>query len=177
MAWAPIALAAASTVMSYEGKKQAGKAQQQADEFQAAQLKQNAGQEIASGQIAALNQDRNTSYVLSQARARAAASGGGASDPTVINLMAQIAGEGAYRSNVARYEGESKARGMNLQASGLEFSGRQAVKGANLAAASTLLSGASGAYGMYEKYNAGGISGGGFDPQWQDSVAAGPYTQ
>lgn len=46
----------------------------------------------------------------------AAASGGGASDPTIMRIIANTRAEGAYRSAVAIYEGEERARQLKFQA-------------------------------------------------------------
>ena len=174
-------MAAASTVMNMQAQSAQGDAalrigqqKQTADEFQAKQLDINAGQAQAAGQISAINQDRNTSLVLSRARAVAAASGGGASDPTIIRLMANIAGEGAYRANVARYEGDTQARTMNMQAAALRYQGANALADAEtaksasgLSMVSTALSGGSKILSMGSKYGWGDSGGNAAD----DSLA------
>ena len=114
---------------------QFGMQAQQAAQFQAAQLRSNAGQAQASAQRSAFDVDRQSQYVASAALASAAASGGGASDPTVLNLMARNAGEFAYRKSVALYQGEDRARAMNMQADAKEF------EGGNTKANSTLVAG------------------------------------
>ena len=168
-----LGMAAASTVMNMQAQSpqgdaalEVGKRKQAADEFQAQQLDINAGQAKAAGQISAINQDRNTSLVLSRARAVAAASWGGASDPTIIRLMANIAGEGAYRANVARYEGDTQARTMGMQAAALRYQGANALADAetakdasNLSMVSTALSGDSKILSMGSKYGWGCASG------------------
>ena len=109
---------------------------QQAAAFQAIQLRQNAGQAQATAQHQAFDIDRQSQYVASQALAHAAAGGGGASDPTVVNLIARNAGEFAYRKAVALYQGEDKARLLNLQADAKEY------EGANTKANSVMVAGA-----------------------------------
>lgn len=159
-------LQAVSTVMSAQSQLASGdtgvvvaKRRQQLADFQAQQLDINANNAAAAGQIAALNQNRQTSLVMSQARARAAASGGGASDPTIINLMAQIAGEGEYRAAVDLYNGMSEAQGMQTQANALRYQGateladaRAARNASGFSAATTLLSGAAQGYSLFSKY-------------------------
>jgi len=151
----PIVLSVVGTALSAQGAKQQGQDIQQANIYQARQLEQNAGQAKASGQIEALNQGMQTSLMVSRARAIAAASGGGVSDPTVVNIMSRIAGEGAYRENVARYNGDTRAREMNMQAQSLRFGGQQAVNAGNINSAATLMSGGANAYSMYSKYGMG----------------------
>lgn len=144
----------ASTLQA-SGQLATGLAQQQhgadvqaAAEFQAQQLRQNANDAMASAQRVAWNEDRRTQYVASATLAAAAASGGGASDPTVINLIAEQATEGSYRRSVALYEGDSRARLLQLQADAREFEGKSARRsgalglgGAVIGAGSTLLKG------------------------------------
>jgi hypothetical protein len=66
---------------------------------------------------------RRTDLLASRALAVAAASGGGASDPTVVNTIAGIAQEGAYRKAVALYRGDEEARKLTMQAEAAEFEG------------------------------------------------------
>ena len=134
-----------------------------AAQFTAAQLREKAGLAIASSQRSAEDIGRQNEYVASRALAVAASSGGGASDPTVINMIARIAGEGAYRRSIALYQGEEKSRSMNMQAdaevmsaqSGVRQAGQNA-RAANIGAMSTLAkSGAS----LFSKYGGDGPAG------------------
>lgn len=165
MWWIPLAMMAASTAMKMQGARQqaaAAKANAKATEkekaFEAAQARQAAGQAIAASQIAAEEQRRQARYVQSRTLAVAAASGGGVSDPTIVNMLARIAGEGVYRANVALYGGEERARLLNMQAAAADYEGKtgrimgnQIAKAANIQAVSA---GMSGATSLYEKYNA-----------------------
>lgn len=133
-----------------------------AGNFQAEQLRQNAGQAQAAAQRDAYNVDRQAQYVASTALAHAAASGGGASDPTVVNLIARNAGEMAYRKSVALYQGDEKARLMNLQATAKEFEGENIahnssqVAAANIFGAGTsLLRGEARDQSLYSRLNSG----------------------
>jgi hypothetical protein len=47
--------------------------------------------------------------MASRALALSAAGGGGTNDPTVVNIIGDIEGEGAYRQAVALYQGEQNA--------------------------------------------------------------------
>ena len=155
MAAIPLVLMLAGTAISAAAQHKQGQEQQNLANYEAAQLDQNAGQAQASSQRAALNEQRNTSLLLSRARAVAAASGGGVSDPAVVNIMARIAGEGTYRADTARYEGDTQARGMKMQADALRYQGAGAAQAGNLTAASTALSGGAQSYSMYKKYGSG----------------------
>lgn len=94
---------------------------QKALQFQAAQMRQNAGQAMAAAQRDAYSVEREAEYTASHALAVAAASGGGASDPTVVSLMARNAAEMAYRKQLALYEGQETARSMETGARAREF--------------------------------------------------------
>jgi hypothetical protein len=142
---------------------QAGNQARKAANFQAEQLRQQAGQQQASAQRQAADVARQGDMIASSALAHAAASGGGASDPTVINLIARNAGESAYRQAVALYGGDEAARTMQLQADAREYEGKQAqVNGAVNAAAqtmgarATLLKGMAREASLYQRFGAGG---------------------
>jgi hypothetical protein len=142
---------------------QSGIAARRAASFQADQMRQNAGQAQASAQREAINVDRQAQYIASAALASAAASGGGASDPTVVNLIARNAGEMAYRKSVALYEGDDKARMMNLQADATEYSGKQAQANGIMAgvgsvynARTTLMKGQARESSILQRFGGGG---------------------
>jgi hypothetical protein len=97
-----------------------------AADFQAEQLRANAGQAQASGQRRAADVDQRAQLVASRALAVAAASGGGASDPGVVSIMAGIAQEGAYRRSVALYEGDARAAALETAANGKDYEGDSA---------------------------------------------------
>jgi hypothetical protein len=123
-------------VLQYEGYNQAAEGarvaasrKKMAATFEAEQLEQQAGQAIAASQRDALEERRKADLAASRALALAAASGGGASDTTVVNLIAGLKGEGAYRSAVAIYRGEDQARKMRMGAQGKRFEGAVAEEG------------------------------------------------
>jgi len=130
--------AATGEIMGAMSHAQFGAQAKASADFQAAQLQQNAGQAQASAQRSAYDAGRQTDYANSRALAVAASSGGGASDPTVVNLMARNAGEGAYRQAVALYGGDEKARLMNMQADAKEFEGANTEANSNQVAGSQL---------------------------------------
>jgi hypothetical protein len=147
-AFIPYIVAAAGTLL--QGASQKGQAKSEA-----LQLEQQAGQDRASSQRAAGEQRRSARYLQSRVQALAAASGAGASDPTVVNLIGDIAGEGEFRALSALYEGESSARGMEYGARLARKTGKAAATASYLKAGSTLLGGAS---SWYDKYGSGGFS-------------------
>jgi hypothetical protein len=108
-----------------------GEQTQKAAQFQAEQLRQNANTVVASAQRDAYFVQRQAEYARSTAIANAAASGGGASDPTVLNIIARNAEEMAYRKSLALYAGDDKARMLMMQADAKEFEGANAKANAD----------------------------------------------
>jgi len=163
----PVALSVLGMFQQSAGAKQAGaaaktnaEAQANAAEFQAKQLEQQAGQSMATGQRQSMEQLRQAKLVQSRAIALAAASGAGASDPTVVRLMGQIGAEGAYRAGVAMYQGEEQARQMRLKAAGARYEGEAALISGqarsdaySTASTASLLSGAG---TLFARYGMGG---------------------
>lgn len=140
-----------------------GQQAQQAAEFQAEQLRQNAGQAQAASQRQAFDVDRQSQYIASTALAHAAASGGGASDPTVVGLIARNAGEFAYRKAVALYQGNDRARLDNLQADAKEYEGsninansEKVAQSQMFAAGTSLLRGAARDSSLLQRFGGGG---------------------
>ena len=140
--------------------------------FEAEQLDTEAEQSRGVGLRAAQDETLKAQLVNSSALARAAASGAGASDPTVMSILERTAGMGAYRASLAMYEGEAQARLDRTKASALRYEADTNISDAaaaktqaNMGAVSTLLSGATKGLSMYDKYYAG--------PQ-SDQTATGP---
>lgn len=176
-----LGLAAAGTMMSANAqrenadaiRKQAERRQAEAN-FEAAQLDRDAIQAGAVAHRQAEDETLKARLVNSTALARAAASGAGASDPTVMGIIAKTGGTGSYRAGVALYEGEEQARVDRVRAAALRFSGDVGIADAvtasriaNQGATSTLLTGGAKTASMFSKYWAGPspdrTSGGGTD--------------
>lgn len=100
-----------------------------ANQFQAQQARVNAGQAIAASQRDASEQRRQSALLQSRALALAAASGGGTTDPTVVNVIGNIAGEGAYRAAVSLYRGEEQARALRMEAAARDYDAAAAREG------------------------------------------------
>jgi hypothetical protein len=118
-----VALAAAGTIAAGQAQAAAGKAQQKAAEYQAMlkgaeadNLESKAGQERAVAQQQAMAEAQRGRLVSSRAQAVTAASGAGALDPTVNDIMAGINQESELRQKSALYTGEEKARGLEYGA-------------------------------------------------------------
>lgn len=108
---------------------------------QAAQMDQQATQARASSQRTMMEHQRRTGLVQSQLQARAAASGAGAQDETVIKLGSDIAGRGEEQALMDLYNGENTARGLEDAARAKRASGKAAQQGSYLSAAGSTLSG------------------------------------
>lgn len=126
MAELAIPLMIAGTVMQAGSSIAAGNAEAAQYNYQARGARQEAVQARAVGQRQALEERRRGAYAISRARALAAASGAGATDPTAIDIMAGIRAEGEYNALIAMASAEDRARGLEANASLLRYQGDQA---------------------------------------------------
>lgn len=115
-------VSAAGTIMS------AG-AQASALNYQAQVAKQQGMQQVAAAQRQELEQNRKTQIAQSTLQAQAAASGAGASDPTIVSLSSNIAGRGTYmglldlwQGQAQQWEYDTKAQAYEAQASAIQSS-------------------------------------------------------
>jgi hypothetical protein len=138
--------------VSAYGTIAAGKAQQQAADYEAAQLDVQAKDEKAAAQAQALELRRNRTLALSALQARSAASGFSATDPTTVKLAGDIAARGAYQEAIAQYGGNSRAAGLNAQATGARLSGQAARTGSYYSAAGTIIGGVGTMADQYARY-------------------------
>lgn len=113
------------------------------------QLVQNGGQAVAAGQRRAINATRQADYVLSKARAGAAASGAGATDPSILNIEAGIAQQGEYNALSALYEGRDTQRQALAQAEATRADASSYATAGLLRGTGTILEGASSLYDRY----------------------------
>lgn len=123
---------------------------------QAKAMEIEANQRRASAQRQAVEKSREANLIMSRQQALAAASGSGASDPTVIDLMERTAGEGAYQASTIRYGGEEEGRGLQNQASFTRAEGRNRMFGSFIDAGSTMLGGIN----SWQKYRMPSLSAG-----------------
>lgn len=115
-----------SSESSASAAKAAGKDANRVAKWEAAQLERNAGQERAAAQRQAIEERRQGRLAISRARALAGASGAGVSDPTVTNILADLASQGETNALTAMWEGEESARNMEFQAAGRRYEGATA---------------------------------------------------
>jgi hypothetical protein len=133
-------LQAGGTALTVLGQGYAGLSAHGAADSEARQLTYAAGQSRASAQRAAVEERRQARLLASRAQAVAAASGGGASDPTVVNTVADIAKEGEYRALTALYEGYDRAKSLDKASATRRSEGNAARMAGLLGAGGTLLS-------------------------------------
>jgi hypothetical protein len=152
------AVSAASTIAGGNAAAQVGSMTQQAMEFRAKGNEQAAQESRAASQRTAFDKRHEATLVGSRLQAVAAASGGGATDPSVLKLGEDIAGEGEYGALLESYKGENRARGLLDQAAADRFSGEMAMfegrskrSASRLSAFGSILSGAGSAWGTYNK--------------------------
>ena len=118
--------------------------------WQAAQLRQNAGQAVAASQRDAINEDRRMQLVMSRAMAVAAGSDAGAKDPTVLKLLADYAAEGSYRKEAALYQGQERSNEMLDQADATQMQGDVYARSSKIHGASQMAR----AYGTFMRGSA-----------------------
>ena len=135
----PIALAVGGAAISGAGTIIGAHDKDKALRKEALQLERQAGIERAASQRKAMEEKRQARLVASRAQAVGAATGG-ALDPTVVNAMADIEGEGEFRALTALYEGEEEARGLEAQAVARRKEGKNAKKASYFQAAGSILS-------------------------------------
>jgi hypothetical protein len=152
------ALSAGGTLIGGQAASQAGDSARGAQYFKATQEDMAAQESRAASQREALDKGRQTTLVLSKLQAGAAGSGGGASDPGVLNLAGDIAGRGEYESLLDMFKGENRARGLQDEAIGSRLTGDAAKaegdakrSASYLSAAGTLIGSGGSAYRTYNK--------------------------
>lgn len=131
----------AGTLVAAKGAAQAGEEQRKAREYEAKQREMQAQESRAAAQRQAFERDRSEKLAQSTLQARAAASGAGATDETVIGLGEDIAGRSEYQKLMEMYTGENRARGLDDAAMGLRMTGAAEAKAGRTRATGTLLSG------------------------------------
>lgn len=134
----------AGTLMSMQGAQAAAKAQNEAKQFEAQQREQQAQESRAAAQRQALERKRQGDLAQSSLQARAAASGAGAADETVIGLGEEIAGRSEYQRLMDMYTGENRARGYEDAAKAARMEGDAALTAGKYRSTGTLLSGIGG---------------------------------
>jgi hypothetical protein len=147
---------ALGTLAGGASAKQAGQMEEQAANFQATQLRQNASQAVASSQRQMLDTQLKTQQLVSTSTARSAAGGVNAGAGSAATNVGNIAQRGSYQSMMDLFSGQSKATGMLNEAAGVQYTGQmEALEGEEKQDASYLAAGgtlAGGLGSMFETY-------------------------
>lgn len=147
----PIALTVAGSALSAGGTIVGSNAEAREMRSEAGQLEANAGLERAMGQRRAIEDRRQGRLAQSRALAVAASSGAGASDPTVVNAIADLAGEGEHRALTSLYEGDMAGDDLMRQAGARRREAKNTKRAGLFKAGSTILgAGAS----LYDRFGA-----------------------
>lgn len=159
-----------ASLLSAAGSIKAGQDANKAAKFQAKQQETQASQVEGAATRAAGEEERRARILQSNLVARAAASGAGAGDPTVLNLEGDIAAEGRYRALSQIYEGGSQADRIRAGASATRYEGKTAQTAGYIQGASTVFSAVGS--GLAGKYGGGGFGGSSPNPLSEGEVWA-----
>ena len=171
MAFLAAAIPYIGTILGVAGKARSAKAaRKQGRQLlalrneQAVDIERQAVEVKAIAQRQAIDEQEKAELLISRAQAVAAASGGSATDQTVLDVMSDIEGEGAYRAAMAMYQGEREAETLRQEAkytrAGGEISRQESnarARAYEMEAVGTI---AQGATTFYDRYNKGRLSSG-----------------
>lgn len=155
-AFMPVIMSVVGSALSAKGSIDSGNAAMTQANYEASQMRVNAGQAQAASQSAAVDSIRQAQVNQSRALAIAAASGGGALDPTVMHIIGGLSGEGALAAATHLYNGDETARAWNDKANATVYSGQLAQQAAKTKAMASVLNGAK---SIYDNVNWGGGGG------------------
>jgi hypothetical protein len=165
-----MAISALGSFMAGNAAAATGKAQQQAADYSALVLGQQAGQVMATASAGVQNQDIQTQYALSHAKAQAAAGGGSATSAGAVSIFGQIAARGEYNALSTLYTGQEKAAGMTDQAALDVYQGNQEAKAGQEKQEASYIGGIGSAMssfgGIAARYGWGGEPTGGGNPSY-----------
>jgi hypothetical protein len=128
-----------------------GEASQKQAEYKAKQLEQQSNEARAAAQRVSEDERHKLTIAQSSMQARAASQGAGATDDTVIKLDEDLAGKGEYNALGEMYNGENRARGIQMQADSSRFDGQIAKMGYESKASASLIQGFGDAFGSFAK--------------------------
>lgn len=130
----------AGTAVSAVGTIRNAAQQKANDQYQARQLEAQAKAETAAAQREAMQRRKEGDLLASQQQARAAASGGSATDPTVLDLMGDADAMSEYNAATAMYRGDYAAQKSREGAEAKRMQASTRMTGAYLSAGGDLLS-------------------------------------
>ena len=129
------------TILSVVGSVTQGIHQQALGKRQAELKEQQAGQERAQAQREAIEQRRLGRFVSSRIQAVSAASGAGALDPTIVNILGEVGSEVEIRALTALASGEQRALDLEFGAELDRAGGKGEAISSFFSAGGTLLEG------------------------------------
>jgi hypothetical protein len=144
---ASISTTLAGTAMAASGTIAAGKAAQQAANYQALQMEAAGKAEQAAGQQEAFQLKRKKKLALSALQGRQAASGF-LPDP---EMGEEIAEYGTFQEQMAQFGGRSRRAGLEDSAAAARVTGAAQAQGAKTAAYGTILGGAGSMFDAFSK--------------------------
>lgn len=166
---ASMAATAAGGAISAASTLAGGDASLTAAQLRAQQLRENAGQAIASSQRQMFDTQDKTRRAISTVTARAAASGAAPDVGSPLENAGQIEKRGSYHALMDMFNGQSEATGLANQAKGVRYTGDLAeIEGkqkkiASRYAAAATLAGTAGSmgstYGKFQYPTASGRAG------------------
>lgn len=152
------AMAGAGTLAGGAAAAQGGRMAQAAANFQADQVRMNAGQAIASSQRTMLDTQLKTNLAISGSRATAAASGVNVGEGSAVENQGELAKRGSYLALMDLFNGRSAATGLENEAAGIRYTGaienlegQEKETASYLAAGGTLAGSAGSALSSYAK--------------------------
>lgn len=150
--WVSPALTSGGTMLSAGSQIVAGIGARRAGDAAASMADIGSGNALAASQRVAQEEDRHAKAVASRAQAVAAASGAGTGG-TVHDVISGIAKEGAYRSQLALYNGEERARILKQQAANARYEGQAKQRAGFIGSIGTILKGGSTLFSKYAPRN------------------------
>lgn len=153
MAAAAIVFAVAATAVKMKGAQDEHEATQQRMERRKKELQRNALAVEAVAQRDGFEETRRAKLVASRAQALSAFSGAGATDSTVMEIIADIEGEGEYRRNIALYRGKENARKLREDVAATEDAQDAERRAYRTKQLGSLFELGSSAYSGYPKYS------------------------
>lgn len=152
-------LAIAGSIIQGIGMISQGNAARASANARAAQMEQQAGQQRATGQRAAIEERRRGDIALSRMQALSAASGGGAFDKSIESLTGGLARQTEYNALTRLFESEDSAIGMEYGAQVERAEGKAKRRAGLIGGLGTIATGvakgagmAGGFDSMYSKY-------------------------
>ncbi len=142
-------VSAVGTGVQALGALQQGRDQKAAYEFEAKQREQQANESRAASQREAQARNREAEAILSRQRTVAAATSGDVTDPSVLDIMGDTAGEADLARRTEIYRGENRARGYQDAAKVARMNADRAMTSARYQALGGVLGGASSMFSRF----------------------------